>query len=105
MTDVAKKTQPMDSTQHEHPEMANVETVNDEYDETSGPRNDFWRTRTIDEIAAQQGIAVPQPLDQVIGAGADLWEDDGDCDRFVRGIHRPDPHRTRPTAAPFQSSP
>lgn len=77
----------MDSTQHEHPEMADVDTVNDEYGETSGPPSQFWRARTIDEIAAQQGIAVPQPLDQVIGAAADLWEDDGDCDRFVRGIH------------------
>ena len=77
----------MDSTQHEHPEMADVDTVNGEYDETSGPPRDFWRARTIGEIAAQQGIAVPQPLDQVIGAAADLWEDDGDCDRFVRGIH------------------
>ena len=77
----------MDSTQHEHPEMADVETVNDGRDETSGPPEDFWRTRTIDEIAAQQGIAVPQPLNHVIGAAADLWDDDEDCDRFVRGIH------------------
>lgn len=77
----------MDSTQHEHPEMADVETVNGEYDETFGPPRDFWRARTIGEIAAQQGIAVPQPLDQVIGAAAELWEDDGDCERFVRGIH------------------
>ena len=52
----------MDSTQHEHPEMADVDTVNDEYGETSGPPSEFWRARTIDEIAAQQGIAVPQPL-------------------------------------------
>ena len=77
----------MDSTQLEHPEMADVDTVNNGYDETSGPHKDFWRAPTIDAIAAQQGIAVPQPLDQVIGAAADLWEDDGDCDRFVRGIH------------------
>ena len=77
----------MDSTQHEHPEMADVETVNGEHDQSSGSPGDFWRSPTIDEIAAQQAIAVPQPLDQVIGAAADMWKDDGDCDRFVRGLH------------------
>ena len=78
----------MDSTQQEHPEVADIEAVNREYGESSRrPPKGFWRSRTIDEIAAQQGVGVPQSLDQVIGAAADLWEDDGDCDRFVQGIH------------------
>ncbi len=78
----------MDSTQHhEQPGAANIEAPNGESDESSVPPGAFWRRPTIDELAARQGIAVPQPLDQLIGAAADLWDDDGDFDRFVQGIH------------------
>ncbi|MCY4076287.1 MAG: hypothetical protein OXH04_12760 [Acidobacteria bacterium] len=46
----------------------------------------FWRGRTVDEIAAQQGVSVPQPLDDMIGAAANLWNDDEDFNRFLQGI-------------------
>lgn len=77
----------MDSTQHARPETLDIGTLNGESDESSVPPGNFWRERTIDELAVQQGIAVPQSLDQVIGAAAGLWEDDGDCDRFVQEIY------------------
>ncbi len=46
----------------------------------------FWRERTLDEIAAQQGVSVPQPLDEMVGAAANLWDDDEDFNRFLRGL-------------------
>ena len=54
--------------------------------ESPVPPGQFWRKRTVDEFAAEQGIAVPQPLDEMIGAAAALWDDDEDFDRFVQGI-------------------
>ena len=46
----------------------------------------FRRERTV-EIAAAQGIAVPQRLDDMIGAAAAIWTADRDFDRFVQRIH------------------
>lgn len=78
----------MDSTQYHEPlDTADIQARNGESDESSVRQGDFWRQRTIDELAARQGIAVPQPIDQVIGAAADLWDDDEDCDRFVQEAH------------------
>lgn len=47
----------------------------------------FWRERSLDELAAEQRIAVPQALDEMIGAAAELWDDDEDFDLFVGQIH------------------
>ena len=57
-----------------------------ETDDSPVPPGQFWRKRTVDELAAEQGIAVPQSLDEMIGAAADLWDDDEDFDRFVQRI-------------------
>ena len=43
--------------------------------------------RTVDELAAEQGIAVPQRLDEMNGVAAEFWNDDRDIDRFVQGIY------------------
>ena len=67
-------------------ETANVETRGGENDESSEPSGDFWRERTLDEIAVQQGVSVPQPLDEMIGAAANLWDDDEDFNRFLQGF-------------------
>ena len=57
--------------------------------ETRLTRGAFWRERSLDELAAEQGIAVPQALDQMIGAAAELWDDDDDFDLFVGRAHEP----------------
>ena len=77
----------MEPTQHQRPEIADIRTRDGETEEPSVPEGNFWRERTIDELAARQGITVPQPLDDLIGAAAELWNDDEDFDRFVRGVH------------------
>lgn len=41
----------------------------------------------MEELAREQGIAAPRPLDEVMGAAADLWDGEEDFERFVKGIH------------------
>ncbi len=77
----------MEQAQHPPPKIAEIETVDGEINESSAWRGNFWRKRAVDDLAAEQGIAVPQPLDEMIGAAADLWADDEEFDRFVQGIH------------------
>jgi len=49
-------------------------------------RNAFWAPMTIEQLAAEQGVRLPQDIDALIGQGADLWEDDEDFERFLTGI-------------------
>lgn len=58
----------------------------DEIEELPAAPNDFWESRSIDELAEEQGIDAPQQFDGMIGAAADLWDDDEDVERFVNGI-------------------
>ena len=76
----------MEPARHERPRLAETGPVEGETDEALVPTGQFWRKCTVDELAAEQGIAVPQSLDEMIGAAADLWDDDEDFDRFVEGI-------------------
>ena len=66
----------------------------DGIDEIPAVPTDFREWRSIDELAEEQGIDAPQQFDGVIGAAADLWDDEEDFQRFLNGIceHR---HRTR----------
>ncbi len=49
--------------------------------------NDFWRKRSGEELAAEQGIKPADDLDVLIGQGSDLWESDEDFDAFLEGIY------------------
>ena len=44
------------------------------------------RTRTLAELAADQGLTGPQDLDALVGAGADLWDGDADFEAFLAGL-------------------
>ena len=66
----------------------------DEIEELPAAPTDFWESRSIDELAEEQGIDAPQQFDGMIGAAADLWNDDEDVERFVNGI-RERRHGTR----------
>jgi hypothetical protein len=48
---------------------------------------EFWRSPTLEELATEQGIKVPQAFDSLVGAAADLWEDDRDTEAFVAEIY------------------
>lgn len=47
----------------------------------------FWREPAIAQLVSEQGISAPQRLDGIVGAAADLWDDDEDFDLFVKNIH------------------
>ena len=66
-----------------------VDAPADERPDASPPTTltGFWSKSTVDELASEQGIDVPQRLDAVIGAASDLWDDNDDFDLFVQGIH------------------
>lgn len=66
--------------------MTDVEPV--AVEDAAGPLSaeDFWREPTIEGLGAEQGIESRQPLEALIGAGADLWESDEDLARFLEGV-------------------
>ena len=47
----------------------------------------FWQKRTMEQLALEQGLGEPRPLEELIGNGASLWDNDADCDAFVHDIH------------------
>lgn len=49
--------------------------------------SEFWREPPFDEVAADQGFDGPRGVDDLIGAGAALWEDDAALDAFVADIY------------------
>ena len=64
----------------------------DEIDVIPAVPTGFWEQCSIDELAEEQGIDAPQQFDEMIGAVADLWDDEEDFERFVNGIRD---HRRR----------
>jgi hypothetical protein len=48
---------------------------------------DFWRERSIEELIVQQGVAPVRQLEEILGEGATLWDDDEQCDEFLRNVH------------------
>ena len=57
----------------------------DGLDELSADPADFWEWRSIDELGGEQDIDAPQQFDGMIGAAADLWDDEEDFERFREG--------------------
>ena len=49
-------------------------------------QNDFWRDKTIEELAREQNLEHQPPIEQLIGQGKDLWESDDELDKFLNGI-------------------
>jgi hypothetical protein len=49
-------------------------------------QSDFWRRKTIEQLAAEQGVSIPQNIDHLLGAGADLWADDAEFDAFLDSL-------------------
>ena len=43
--------------------------------------------KSIEELAAEQGVAIPQRWEDLYGAGEHLWESDEEFDEFLKGIY------------------
>jgi len=48
---------------------------------------EFWRGKSPEELAAEQQVKPVGRLEDVLGKGAVLWDDDREFDEFVRGIY------------------
>lgn len=51
-----------------------------ELDQTSDP---FWSERSLEQLAADQGVTPINHLEEVWGTGAELWADDEDFIAFL----------------------
>jgi uncharacterized protein (DUF2384 family) len=46
----------------------------------------FRRRKTIEELAAEQGVSLPQDLDAMIGEGKDLWDSDEEFEAWLEDL-------------------
>jgi hypothetical protein len=51
-----------------------------------GPPMDFWEAKTLEQLAAEQGVHAIERLEEVLGKGADLWRDDAELDSFLAAL-------------------
>jgi hypothetical protein len=68
--------------------IADIEPLEVESKAGSFSAEEFWREPTVEEVAAEQGVTIPQDLELGLGEAADLWEDDADFEAFVAGIYQ-----------------
>lgn len=67
-------------------------TRNTKEPETLGPRtldessDPFWSEGSLEQLAADQGVAPIDSLDAVWGKGAELWADDEEFKAFLASI-------------------
>ena len=47
----------------------------------------FPERKSIEELAAEQGVKLEGQLERIWGAGADLWASDKEFEDFVQGIY------------------
>lgn len=53
---------------------------------TKGPLRDFWVPKTLEELAAEQGVQPIERLEEVLGCGADLWRDENEWEAFLSAL-------------------
>ncbi len=48
--------------------------------------DEFWNEPPIEQLMAQQGLAGPQRWTEIVGHGADLWDNDQQFEQFLREV-------------------
>ena len=48
----------------------------------------FLENKSIEQLAAEQGVKLQGQLERIMGAGADLWASDAEFEEFVQGIYQ-----------------
>ena len=48
--------------------------------------SDFWKTKSLEELAAEQGVPPIERLEDVLGQGAGLWSDDAELESFLAAL-------------------
>ncbi len=51
------------------------------------PTVGFSERKSIEELAAEQGVRLEGQLERILGSGSDLWASDEEFEEFVRGIY------------------
>lgn len=67
--------------------LRDIEEITLDATSSGSAAEDFWREPSLEELAVEQGICQPQKLDDLVGAGADLWDGDEQFDEFLAGIY------------------
>ena len=52
----------------------------------AGKGGGFWQAKTIEELAAEQGVPLVPNFDALFGAGKDLWADDAEFEAFLGNL-------------------
>jgi hypothetical protein len=50
------------------------------------------RPRSLDELIVEQGVKPLEKFEDLFGAGADLWTDEAEFERFLEGIRESRTH-------------
>ena len=50
------------------------------------PPHQMAKTKTIEQLATEQGVRLPQNLDELLGKGRDLSDDDEEFENFLRWL-------------------
>ncbi len=50
------------------------------------PEGEFWKAKSPEELAAEQGVRPIGRLEEVLGKGAELWADDAELDAFLQAL-------------------
>jgi hypothetical protein len=47
---------------------------------------DFWKTKSLEELSAEQGVQPIGRLEEFRGKGAELWANDAELDAFLQAL-------------------
>jgi hypothetical protein len=50
------------------------------------PQADFWKPKSLEQLAAEQSVRPIERLEDVLGQGAQLWADDDELDAFLEAL-------------------
>jgi hypothetical protein len=46
----------------------------------------FWEPKTLEQLAAEQGVQPIARLEEALGPRGELWKDDADLDAFLLAV-------------------
>lgn len=67
--------------------VADIEPLSVATDVGSLDADEFWEAKSVEQLAAEQGIEPVQDLLALVGSASSLWGSDEDFERFVAGIY------------------
>ena len=56
--------------------------------------DDFWREKSLEELAREQGLELPHDLEKMVGSGKVLWSSDEQLEEFLALIDNKEPATT-----------